>query len=87
MAGVTNKLSEPDDAQAAGQPDSTWEGGEIHWREDEREPVSSLVLLCKAISKRKHYSHTGVKAIMETKLERISHCQKKIRNGIYTTER
>ncbi len=37
-----------------------------------RGPVSPLVLLYKAISKRKHYSHTGVKEIMETKLEKIS---------------
>ena len=76
MVGVTNKLSETDGTQAVGQPDSTSEGGEIHWREAEREPVSSLVLLCKAISKRKHYSHAGVKVIMETKLERISQLSK-----------
>ncbi len=37
-----------------------------------REPVSSLILLCKAILRRTHYSHTGVKEIMKTKLERIS---------------
>ncbi len=85
MVGVTNKLSEPDDAQAVGQPDSTWEGGEIHWREAEREPVSSLVLLCKAISKRKHYSHTGAKAIMETKLERISQLSKENPGMVFTS--
>ena len=85
MVGVANKLSEADDTRAVGQPDSTCEGGEIHWREAEREPVSSLVLLCKAISKRKHYSHAGVKVIMETKLERISQLSKENPEMVFTS--
>lgn len=85
MVGVTNKLSETNDTQAVGQPDSTCESGEIHWREAEREPVSSMVLLCKAISKRKHYSHAGVKEIMETKLERISQLSRENPEMVFTS--
>ncbi len=85
MVGATNKLSKADDAQAVGQPDSTCESGETHWREAEGGPVSSLALLCKAISKRKHYSHTGVKEIMETKLERISQLSVENREMVFTS--
>lgn len=67
MVGITNKARKADDAQAVEQPGSTCEGGEIHWREAEREPASLPVLLCKAISKRKYCSRAGVKEIMETR--------------------
>ena len=59
MVGITNKARKADDAQAVEQPGSTCEGGEIHWREAEREPASLPVLLCKALSKRKHCSREG----------------------------
>ena len=75
LYGRRNKLSETDDAKASDSQivpvkvaKST--GGKS------REPASSLVLLCNAISKRKHYSHAGVKVIIETELERIAQLSK-----------
>lgn len=72
------------DMEAVGQPNSTYEDGEIHWREVEKRSILSS-LLCKMISKRKHYLHTGVELVMETKLERISELSRENPNMVFTS--
>lgn len=56
----------------------------MRWREVEREPFLT-VLLCKAISKRKHYLHTEAGTIMETKLERISQLSRENPEMVFTS--
>jgi len=56
----------------------------MRWRKVEREP-SLTILLCKVISKRKHYLHTGVGTIMETKLERIPQLSRENPEMVFTS--
>lgn len=53
--------------------------------EGSREGLFLTTLLCKAISKRKHYLYTEVGTIMETKLERISQLSRENPDMVFTS--
>ncbi len=56
--------------RAIGQPDSTRESGESRRRETERGQILKP-LLCKVISKRKHWPYAGVGKTMETTVKGV----------------
>ena len=70
--------------RAVGQPDSTRESGESRRREAERGQILKL-LLCKVISKKKHWPYAEVEKTMETKLERISQLSRENPDMVFTS--
>ena len=86
MYGSSNKETRRnDEIWAVGQPNSTCEGDESHWREVEKGAFPHAPAVQNYIEKETLTTRRGGRRLMETKLERISYLSRKNPDMVFTS--